>query len=393
VIHAQGTEDEPIVITGVPDGGVWPVINGDGAETPLSLDYWNEARSVLKIGGSSIPGGPPPAWVVVQGLDIRNGHSDFPFNDDHEAFDLYADNAACIHVESGSQIVLRGNTLSGCGNGLFVSSDTEDLLVSANNIYGNGNVDSAYEHNSYTEARGITFEFNRYGPLRAGSDGSNLKDRSAGLTIRHNFIEGGNRQLDLVDGGAVADHEGYDTTLVYGNILWEPGDDGNSQIVHYGGDGADSSSYRKGTLHFYQNTVVSERSGTTTLLRLSTTEETAVLRNNVIHATAGGHRLALMSGTGDVDLDLNWMTEGWIHTHEATVDGTITEGETLTGTDPDLEEDFRPSADSPVLDASGPLAPGVDEIIWEYLQHQAGQVRLDAGSFELGALESDLAGD
>ena len=61
---------------------------------------------------------------------------------------------------------------------------------------GPGNL---FHHNSYTAAIGITFEYNRYGPLLAGAGGNNLKDRSAGMVARYNWIEGGNRQLDLVD--------------------------------------------------------------------------------------------------------------------------------------------------------------------------------------------------
>lgn len=51
---------------------------------------------------------------------------------------------------------------------------------------------SIYKHNSYTESQGIVFEFNHYGPLRAGCPGNNLKDRSTGTVIRYNWIEGGN---------------------------------------------------------------------------------------------------------------------------------------------------------------------------------------------------------
>ncbi|WP_419641612.1 hypothetical protein, partial [Thiolapillus sp.] len=63
---------------------------------------------------------------------------------------------------------------------------------------------------------------------------------------------------------------------MYGNVLIEPDGAGNSQMVHYGGDSGDSgdsgneSIYRKGTLYFYHNTVVSTRDGNTTLVRLST---------------------------------------------------------------------------------------------------------------------------
>ena len=40
-------------------------------------------------------------------------------------------------------------------------------------------------------------------------------------------------------------------------MLIETGGAGNRQIVHYGGDSGTTANYRKGTLYFYNNTVVS----------------------------------------------------------------------------------------------------------------------------------------
>ena len=142
----------------------------------------------------------------------------------------------------------------------------------------------------------LTFQYNRYGSLREGCRGNNLKDRSAGLVVRYNWIEGGNRQLDLVDAGGnspLQKDPRYREAYVYGNILIEPDGAGNNQIVHYGGDSRNSDSYRKGTLYFYNNTVVSTRSGNTTLLRLSTNDERAECWNNVVYVTADGSRLAM----------------------------------------------------------------------------------------------------
>ena len=42
-----------------------------------------------------------------------------------------------------------------------------NILVEANYIHDNGNPGSIYEHNNYTAAIGITFQYNRFGPLRA----------------------------------------------------------------------------------------------------------------------------------------------------------------------------------------------------------------------------------
>ena len=153
----------------------------------------------------------------------------------------------------------------------------------------------------------------------AGVLGNNLKDRSSGTIIRYNWIEGGNRQLDLVetDYAHIADDSAYQETFVYGNLLIEPEGAGNSQILHFGGDGGDIDMYRRGTLYFYHNTVVSTRSSNTTLMRLSTTDVHADVMNNILYAFAGGNHLAITSGNGQTRLFGNWLPDGWQITHEA----------------------------------------------------------------------------
>src|SRR5206468_9474175 len=132
-------------------------------------------------------------------------------------------NASTIYVEKCEHCTIRNNVLHDAGNGLFVAStDTavsRDIVIEGNQIYDGGNVGSIYEHNVYSAAIGIRFEANFLGKLLPGAGGNNLKDRSAGTVIRYNFIEGGNRQLDLVDGedaAAIRNDPSYHTTHVYG---------------------------------------------------------------------------------------------------------------------------------------------------------------------------------
>lgn len=175
----------------------------------------------------------------------------------------YTQNAASIYIEKGEHIQIRGCIIHDSGNGIFIGAfdgQTKDILIEKCWIYDNGIEGSIYHHNTYTAANGITYQFNYFGPLREGCRGNNLKDRSAGTIIRYNWIEGGNKQLDLVDAedtNILVSDPKYHQTFVYGNILIEHADDGNSQILHYGGDSGDESIYRKGTLFFYNNTVIS----------------------------------------------------------------------------------------------------------------------------------------
>src|SRR5580765_3774988 len=205
VICRQGAAAQPITVRGVfGPNGERPVIDGNGATTPTDLNFWNENRGTIKIGGANIPADTMPKYIYIANLEVRGAYSAYKFTRFNGQTQTYAQNAAPIYVEKGENILIHNCIITDGGNGLFIgSSDTEpsrNITIQNNYIYGNGNAGSAFEHNNYTAAIGITFQYNRFGPLRAGAGGNNLKDRSAGTIIRYNWIEGGNRNLDLVDG-------------------------------------------------------------------------------------------------------------------------------------------------------------------------------------------------
>ena len=398
VIGRSGTAEAPIVVRGIAGpGGARPVISGDGATTPAPLDYTNEQRGVVKIGTSNVPPSTLPAHILIENLEIRSAHPDYGFEDDHGASQSYAKNAASIYVERAAHLVIRNCVLHDSGNGLFIGAfegQTTDIRIEGNHIFGNGNDGSAFEHNTYTAAIGIVYEANRFGPLRAGSIGNNLKDRSAGLVVRYNWIEGGNRQLDLVDAedsGVLVAHPRYPRTFVYGNVLIEPDGAGNSQIVHYGGDSGNTAIYRKGVLHFFHNTVVSLRTGNTTLVRLSTDDETADVRNNVLYVAAGGHRLALLNQDGQLALAHNWLKPGWVESHSGPAE-VIDSGGNVEGAAPgfadEAAQDFRPLPGAATIDVGAPLAAEAlptHAVAHQYAPHQATGIRVDAGAPDLGA--------
>ncbi|MEZ4240509.1 MAG: right-handed parallel beta-helix repeat-containing protein [Myxococcota bacterium] len=396
VIAAAGTEAEPVVVLGVcdPSTGALPVIDGDGAVTRRALDFWSETRGVVKIGGASAPS-QTPSWVYVEDLEIRGARAGHTFTDDGGNAATYDDNAAAVFLEEGAHVTIRGCTLTDSGNGFFASHASSDVVLSSNHVYGNGNVGSAFEHNNYTESDGITFEYNHFGPLCAGCSGNNLKDRSAGTVIRYNWIEGGNRQLDLVesDDAGIRAEPSYRETFVYGNVLVEPDGDGNSQVVHYGGDGGDDAIYRRGTLYFYQNTVVSERTGNTTLVRLSDAFESVDVRNNVLSVDG---RLAVLEARGAAALGTNWVTQGWTDSFEGgAFQGTVDdEGSNTVGTDPGftdrLGHDFTLAPGADPIDAGGALAAAAagHPADRAYVVHQQGDARPDDGAVDQGAFEA-----
>jgi hypothetical protein len=390
VLAVAATAADPVVVLGVPEGGLLPEITGVGAVTRSGINYWSEQRGVIKIGGSSVPDLQLAEHIVVECLDISGARADNTFTDDGGTVANYADNASAIFVEAGAHVTLRNNRFHDCGNGLFVAHESSEVLVSGNQIFDNGNVDSIYEHNSYTEASGIVFEFNYYGELCAGCPGNNLKDRSSGLVVRHNFIEGGNRALDLVDSeyADISDASDYDDSFVYGNVLVEL-EGGNRQIIHYGGDN-DEAFFRTGTLHFFYNTVVSERPTLATLVRLSSPDATIDARNNVFYALAGATQFAVLEDAGTALLSGNWLQAGYLD-GSPSVTGTVTATDNHEGASPGFADeaarDYTLSATSEARGITLPLsaAAAAHPVAYQFAPPSGAVVRASteaAGAFE-----------
>lgn len=366
VLCCRGTSGSPIIVSGVPGPkGQLPVIDGREATTRANLNYYGEERAVIKIGAANRPADRMPAHLVVENLEIRSGRRPYTFTG-RKGAGAYSKDAAGIYVEKVDHLVLRNLVLQDNGNGLMISPQSSDVLVERCSLFDNGNQGSITEHNSYTEANGIVFQYNHYGPLRKNCLGNNLKDRSAGLIIRHNWIEGGNRQLDLVDATgnqAINNAPAYRKTLVYGNVLFEREGDGNNQVVHYGGDSGNTRGYRKGVLYFYHNTVVSTRLGSTSVFRLSTADESVDCRNNIFFVTARGKNLALMSTEGRMILGHNWLKDDWRQSLSDFVGMFEGADHGIQGEDPGFESveklDFHLKADSPCLGTGTELAPEV----------------------------------
>jgi hypothetical protein len=402
VICRQGTPSAPITVRGVagPNGEL-PVIDGNGATTRAALNYWNETRGVIKIGGANVPADTTPRYITIENLDIRSARPPYTFSAADGSTQAYVNHASAIYVEKGESITVRNCAIHDGGNGLFVASGdaavSRDILVEGCDIYDNGIEGSYYHHNVYTEAVGITFQYNRFGPPRAGCPGNNLKDRSAGLVVRYNWVEGGNRQLDLVEGEGttlVTSDPRYRATHVYGNVLMEPDAAGNRQVVHYGGDGANAAIYRKGTLYFYNNTVVSRRTDRTTLFRLSTNEERCDARNNVFYVAAAGNTLALLDGAGVLDLSRNWFKPGWVNCF-GTLTGTVNNDATsVQGASPgfadEAGQDYRLAPGAACVNAGGPLSANVlpaNDVTRQYVRHQSSEARQGDGLIDIGAYE------
>jgi len=404
VIGVNGTAAQPITIQGVPDPvtGALPVITGNNATTRSQLNYTNEDRAVIKIGTANVPNSTNPTYIVVANLDVMSARPPYTFtNAAGTAGVVYQTDAASIWVETGTNITITNCVFEDSGNGFFTSNGSSTVLVQNCYYHDNGISGSAFEHNNYTESNGITFQFNHFGPCRAGCDGNNLKDRSAGCVIRYNFFEEGNRSLDLVDSAVLNVQASYADTYVYGNVFQKSDAAGNEQFAHFGGDSGTTSQYRT-NLFFYDNTLYSTRSGFTTLFLLDTNSQTADVRNNIIFATSGAANMAISDSGGIINLSYDWLQTGYVVTHNGSLNpgAAVNVGTgVITGTDPGFNnpggQDFTLKSTSPCLNVSGPLAGGAPSVTMSYLEQQKGQTRStinDLGAYELGAMASGGGG-
>jgi MYXO-CTERM domain-containing protein len=400
VINRAGTMAAPITVRGVPDPqtGALPLITGENATPRAQLNYWNEDRGLIKIGGSNTPPDGTPSWVTVESLHLERARSAYTFTG-RNGVTPYAGNAAGVYVEKGTHVTIRGCEVEDNGNGLFVASASDTVTIEGNFLHGNGNVGSIYEHNTYTEAKGIVYQFNRFAALCSGCGGNALKDRSSSTIVRFNWIEGGNRPLDLVDSGdpVLLGDPGYQQTFVYGNVLLKPDDNQNSQFVHFGGDSGTTANYR-GTLYFWNNTLISARQGNTTVAALSSNAQTAELRDNLVFSTGA---LALSDSAGTVDYSGNWLKTGFSDSFSG-VTGTVHDaGGNVGGTDPGFvaaaSQDYHLTAASGARNQGTALpgALGAYPLDVEYKAHQQSEPRpvdtgLDIGAFGYGTAANDL---
>lgn len=347
MISGAGTAEQPIRVCGVPSAsGARPVIDGADATTRPSLRFpfdGHQVRGLVVIGWrGDTPFSNHPQHIVLEGLELRGARKGNGFMDRSGARKDYAANAAGVFVQRGSFITLRNNRVEGNGNGLFIGSAggeelTRHVVVEDNHVLANGYPTSDREHNVYTEAFDVIYQRNLFGPPArdaSGPGGINVKDRSAGVVIRHNWIEDGAYLIDLCDVqetiGPARDQpieDGarlarYRESHVYGNVLVR-GPRPGAALVRYGGDSDMPERYRKGTLHFYSNTVVVENAAHpewegTNFFVLLTADESLQSRNNVYFAEAGatpsrpigllGSRDGVVAGRASFAGD--WVREG-----------------------------------------------------------------------------------
>lgn len=414
MVGSVGKKDAPIRVCGVkgPNGEL-PVIDGDGATTRPSLDFpydGHQPRGLVFIGHRrSSEWLEQPSHIVIEGLEIRNADPAYTFFDKQGRRTPWPDLAAGIFVQRGSHVTIRGCHVHSNGNGLFIGTGggdelTRDVLIEGNHIHGNASPKTWYQHNVYNEASGVVYQFNRFGPPRAGPEGvlgGNIKERSAGVVIRYNWIEDGAHLIDLVDAQEARDRNLSDPTFheswVYGNILLRGGRSSGS-MVHYGGDSGLLETYRKGTLHFFHNTVLVLNGShkeweATAVFELSTNDQHLDMRNNVIATEAPSvpRRPTVLLGARDqvvagvADLAGNWVAEG-VRPFDGFEGKELRRLAQLRGLEASLRGEepmfadlpnlvLNPAASAPFKGKGTTVAPGAHAVTMQYVKHGRGAPR------------------
>ena len=375
LLSSRGTAAEWIRVLGVPGPhGELPVISGDGATTSRTMHYrWPDATGDRAIQWGGIiqiayrQNGPKPGYIEIANLRVQDGYSAYRFTAENGQAANYGDFCACIYSRSADHILIRDNVLTNCGLGFFNwtgSSGAEiqtDTVLRGNYFFGNGIAGQWGQHASYTESDRVTIEYNRFGPMRKGALGSQIKDRSAGTVIRYNQVEQpAGWMLDLVEpengAPALTAKPYYKSTWVYGNLLLHTGE-ADGPAVHWNEDhgmGVGRADVG-GTLYFYHNTYVITRDepeiwkfplfsvhsggGSCT----AATRGTIDARNNIwanFPRTAGS-RTALMffagCGIENFEFGRNWVSPGW----------TMAFGKPYTGKAAGMEQFRSPRDNNP----------------------------------------------
>ncbi|QGQ98031.1 hypothetical protein EHS13_25620 [Paenibacillus psychroresistens] len=440
----RGAANKFIRITGIlGPNGERPVIDGNGATQTPGLPFINALFDKIGLFVISPPQGYvwgyKPGYIEISNLEIRNANQTNSITDITGAASNWHKFASGIYIERGENIAIINCDIHDNGNGLFQNSKYDEqgqsryLLVERNYLHDNGNAGSASEHNAYTEGVGTVYQYNRFGNTKAGSYGDNVKERSAGITFRYNFFEGGAFMIDLLDPQSNAAYEKIqndawgkllvDSVYIYGNTFFmhtEPSPTGWQHTVLGFGDGPYSwGNVRKGNIYFYNNSVVSQydyefwHQPSITIFKINNNTGTPTVQatNNVFHAmsvTPGvkPEPFNIFHGYGNANFSNNWISAGWLNANPrfltsdpaglawngSGITNTLSNPQNNPGFIDAANGNFKLTANSPLVNAGISLDPEIVKTgnvpSFEYLKHQAGMPRNQDAVIDLGAYEN-----
>ena len=214
MIGARGASNKWIVIRGVPGpNGERPVFDGNNAVSPTDkgINQYVDGGGMFIIskptGGTfNYPSGYKPGYLHITGFKFQNVRPPAQFTPaaggTPRAWDPFV---AAIFAVPFENLSITDNEFTANSLGLFVNSSNDALsqsyflTVARNYFHDNGIANQARYHNAYTEAVGTIYEYNYFGPPVVGTAGDNIKERSAGLVMRYNYVEDGVNLLSIRD--------------------------------------------------------------------------------------------------------------------------------------------------------------------------------------------------
>jgi len=247
-----------VTLRGVPGpDGEQPALTGEGAVEWPGAKYFSD--QVVGVGLLMIApqAGVPPRDITVEGITFQDAGHPAGFtlaNGDGAGWSIAA---AGVATYRSSNVLISNCALLRNNNGLFCKSygytdgDVNNLTLNCNLFAENG-TGTDHQHGCYVEANGCLVRGNWFTGMRGA--GNQFKDRSAGLVFEYNWVEGGQRLLNLVDpdDGAPSFLQSplWGLDIVRGNVLYNNGT--SRAPVHYGGDEVFNRPY----LRFHHNTVI-----------------------------------------------------------------------------------------------------------------------------------------
>lgn len=372
----RGEKNKWIIVRGIPGPkGEKPIFDGENAVMP------NDSRVNPNVDAAGLFIVFKPSSEIARANDYKPGYlqiDGFTFQKARAPAMVTAATgerrqwgsfSSGVYVTGADFVAITNNEFKDNGLGLFANSNdagnalqTVSLLVRGNYFHHNGNVASFSEHNSYTEGVGTLYEYNYFGPLVDGAYGDNIKERSSGIVLRYNYIEGGANLISLRDPESNGAYEAAQKDIwgermvtaafIYSNILVIKKDTsimvGHGDAMHGSGQ-----QYREGSIFFYGNRVIArvdnspfwfnnayyEKSGVPLFALSNTRAPTSVIaRNNLFDVRsynlgAESAAFAIFYYQGKADFESNWINSQYLRTYVDTkpVDSMLAVGNLFDG--------------------------------------------------------------
>src|SRR6266403_1484522 len=206
ILSNSGTAAQHIVINGVAGPlGQLPILDAANAtSSPHSPQFsytpLEDLGLIVIYRDITKPAGYQPSNIDINNLQLQDANAGTSYTGYSGDSRTYGSGAGGIWTEGAVNLTIHGCTITNNSNGVFAKSGgdtTYNITLDSNYLYGNGVANNYLYHDSYIEAKGAVYQYNRYGPLRAGAPGNALKDRSSSTVIRYNYIQDGGHLLDL----------------------------------------------------------------------------------------------------------------------------------------------------------------------------------------------------